>query len=99
MFGLACVLLIPGQIGTVPSADFPKKAQTVAIAATVRVVNVSQWGEGSGAIVGRKGPFVYVLTAYHPVNKGGRLEVATFSASSYPKSHRTDRSAQVVAKP
>jgi S1-C subfamily serine protease len=98
MFGLACVLLIPGQIETVPSVDFPKKAQMAAIAATMRVVNVSKRGEGSGVIVGRKGPFVYILTAQHVVDGGERLEVATFSATSYPRPHRRYRTVSVVAK-
>jgi S1-C subfamily serine protease len=95
---LAFLLLLPAQVETVESAEFSKEAQTAALTATVRVVNVGQRVEGSGVIVGRKGGFVYVLTAYHVVEKAERLEVATFSAASYPKPARVYRSVRIVAR-
>lgn len=98
MVGLAFALLLPAQIETVETADFSKEAQTAALTATVRVVNGRQRVEGSGVVVGRKGSFVYVLTANHVVEKGDRLEVATFSAASYPKPARVYRSVRVVAR-
>jgi S1-C subfamily serine protease len=95
MFCLAGLLLLPAQV---ESADFPKERQTAALAATVRVANLSQKAVASGVLLGRKGSFVYVLTAHHLVGRGDRLEVATFTASSSPRPSRVYRSVQVVAR-
>ncbi len=98
MLGLTCLLMIPGQIETVESPDFSAKAQTAALAATVRIVNVSRESSGCGVVIGRKGDFVYVLTARHVVDKADRLEVVTFSSTSYPKPEKVYRTASVVAQ-
>jgi len=95
---LAYLLLLPGQIETVDSPTFSKELQTDAVTATVRVVNLSKQTEGSGVVIGRKGSFVYILTAYHLVDRANRLEVTTFSATSYPKPWKVYRSVRLVAK-
>ena len=90
--------LVPGAIETVDSPDFPKAAQEAAVTATVRVKNLTKGNGGTGAVVGRSGPFVYVLTANHVVAGTERVEVATFSARSYPKPETVSASAEVVAR-
>jgi S1-C subfamily serine protease len=101
MLGMAaCFLLIPGQIETVKLADFPAKAQSAAIAATVRIRNFTVDGkgaEGTGIILGRKGDFVYILTAQHVIDSAKELEIATFTAASYPAPAQFSRLAKVVA--
>ncbi len=98
MIGLACLLLLPGEIETVDTPDFSKEVQTAAVCATVRVVNRVQNVAGTGVVLGRKGPAVYILTACHVIQGAGRLEVATFSPSTYPTPARRYHSVQVVAQ-
>lgn len=95
---LTCLLLLPAQIETKDSADFPKKLQVRAVTATVRIHNPAKKTEGSGVIVGRSGPFVYILTAQHLVGEAEQVDVTTFSEQSYPKADKVYRSAKVVAK-
>jgi S1-C subfamily serine protease len=95
---LVCLLLLPGQIETVDSAAFSKEMQKAAISATVRIVNAAQQSQGSGVLIGRKGPAVYILTAYHVVDGADRLEVAMFSENTYPRPYRVYRSGRLVAK-
>jgi hypothetical protein len=95
---LTWLLLLGGQIETVDSTVFSKEVQKAAISATVRIVNVSQQSQGSGVIIGRKGPAVYILTAYHVVDGADRFEVAMFSEKTYPRPCRVYRSARLVAK-
>jgi S1-C subfamily serine protease len=97
MLPLACLLLLPAQGEPADSSDFSKEQQTAALTATVRVVNVSRKVVGSGVILGRKGPFAYILTACHLVDRSDGLEVATFSTTSYPKPWRLYRSVRLVA--
>jgi S1-C subfamily serine protease len=97
MFRVTWLVLIPGQIATITSADFSKAAQRAAVTATVRVVNVTQKVEGSGAVIGRQGKTVYILTARHLVAGADQLEVTTFSAGSYPKPTKIYRNAKVAA--
>jgi S1-C subfamily serine protease len=97
MFAFVPLVLVFGEVPTVASRDFPKKAQTAAVAATVRVVNVTRKTEGSGVLVGQSGPFAYVLTAHHLVDGAKGLEVHTFSVNSYPKAAKVYRTAKVVA--
>src|SRR5258708_37151247 len=95
---LANLILMLGPIETVETADFSKESQESAVVATVRVANVSQGSEGSGVIVGRKGAFVYVLTAHHVVEKADRLEVATYSRDSYPKAAKVYDAVRLIAR-
>jgi S1-C subfamily serine protease len=59
-----------------PTADdFPASARKAAIAATVRVAIPETGGLGSGVVVRRSGPHVYILTAAHVVGKARQTEV------------------------
>jgi S1-C subfamily serine protease len=95
---LICLLLFAGRTQVADAADFPKEFQTRALMATVRIVNPAKKSEGSGVIVAKNGPFVYILTACHLVAGSDRLEIAAFSEKSYPRSEFVYRSAQVVAQ-
>jgi S1-C subfamily serine protease len=97
MLVLPLLLLLPGQIETVRSDDFTKEQQVAAVTATVRLLNLSQGTTGSGAIIGKSGPFLYILTANHVVAKADRLEVHVFTAESYPKPAEVYRGAEVLA--
>jgi S1-C subfamily serine protease len=94
---LLVLLWLPGQVETIPSPDFSKELQQSAVVATVEVVNIRRHGVGSGAILGRSGPHVYVLTAAHVVQDADEVSVNTFSKTSYRKPEGTHR-AKVVAR-
>jgi S1-C subfamily serine protease len=98
MLGLVLLALVPGQFPIVASKEFPPEVQQAALAATVRIENRTQRINGTGAIVGIDGPFIYILTAGHVVKDGGHLEVATFTAESYPKAKHVFRTVTVVAE-
>ena len=51
----------------------------------MRIHNLAKKTEGTGVIVGKQGPFVYILTAYHIVQDADQLEIDVFSEQSYPK--------------
>jgi S1-C subfamily serine protease len=94
---LLAVLLMGDRIVTVPSADFPKEQQVRAVTATVRIENRMQDLAGSGVVVGTDDKFLYILTAAHVVDRAQRVEVQTFSATSYPEPETVYRSGRVVA--
>src|SRR5471030_2332896 len=98
MLILSWLLLLPGQIEATDSADFPKALQVRAITATVRVYNPARKGEGSGVIVGKQGPFIYILTAHHFVQDANEVDITVFSEQSYPKADKVYRGAKVVAR-
>ncbi len=95
MRSLGLLFLLTGQVEILPSADFSREVQLSAIRATVRVVNVPE-GTGTGVVLGKKGEYVYILTAHHLVKKADRLEVSTFAVDTYPKPKKTYRSAEMV---
>jgi S1-C subfamily serine protease len=95
---LPLLLLVPADLPVLDSPTFTRADQSAAITATVRVTNRAKMSEGSGVIVKQEGPFVYVLTAAHVVAEADSLEVATFSAKSYPEPARVYRSAEVLAR-
>jgi S1-C subfamily serine protease len=97
MIALALLLLVPGDFDVLESKDFPKDAQVRALTAGVRVVNTTGDVTGSGVLLKRSGPVVYVLTAAHVVAGAKKLEVATFSADSYPKPAAVYGSVEVIA--
>jgi len=66
------------QIKPIDAPDFPAEAQERAVAATVRLKNTTQACDGSGVLVGRIGPVVYVLTAAHIADKDDKLTVSVF---------------------
>jgi len=98
MIPLFLCLLAPGGLPTVASDAFSKEQQEAALMATVRIVNVSRGFDGSGAVIGRNGPLVYILTAAHVVEAGARLEVQTFSRDTYPKPAAVYKSGEVIAR-
>jgi hypothetical protein len=95
----ALILLLPAQLPPGAADDFPKKLQEAALAATVRVVRplAAETG-GSGVIVGRRGGFVYVLTADHLVGSGQGVDVHTFSLDPHPQLAAVYKSATVIAR-
>ncbi len=73
------------QIKPIDGPDFPAEAQERAVASTIRLKNMTQACDGSGVLVGRIGPVVYVLTAAHIADKDDKLTVSVFTKNSYPK--------------
>jgi S1-C subfamily serine protease len=98
MFHLIYLSLLLGEIKVIDSADFSDKMQKVAVAATVKVENRSDNSVGSGIILGRRGAFVYILTAGHIVEGGRDLEISTFTEATYPKPCKTYHSVRIVAQ-
>jgi S1-C subfamily serine protease len=92
---LACLLVFPGQIQIIDSKEFDRAVQIEATEATVRILNGTNQLQGSGAIIGKKDGFVYVLTANHVVDKALQLEVSTFTVGSHPKPSKVFRAADV----
>jgi S1-C subfamily serine protease len=92
------LLLNAAQIPAVESVEFSKVRQIQLVQATVRIRNVALNREGSGVLIGKGGPFVYVLTAQHVVQGADRLEIAVFSNESYPVPKKTYRSGEIVAE-
>lgn len=91
------LLLALGQSGQGDSKDFPKEVQTVALRATVRVVNRTTNHEASAVVIKQEAKAVYFLTAAHVVRVGDKLEIHTFTAESYPRPAERYRSAEVLA--
>src|SRR5438105_1690853 len=92
---LTWLLLLPAPTEMLDSADFPKKLQMRALTSTVRIWNAAKKSEGSGVIVGKNGPFVYILTAAHLVQGADQLEIATYSEQSYPRRDKVSQVAKV----
>jgi S1-C subfamily serine protease len=90
-------LLLSG-VGPADAGAFPKRVQKAALAATARVTNVTQGTQGSGAILKKSGPFVYVLTANHVLEGGKTFEVAVYSPRSRPRPSATYRAIKVLAR-
>jgi S1-C subfamily serine protease len=98
MVALLLLGLLPGVMEPMDARDFPKEVQTTAVGATVRIRNLTQDGQGSGTIVGRKGAFVYVLTADHVVEGADRLELAVFTAARSPEPDTVVKEVEIVAR-
>ena len=82
----ALLWMVFAQMKPFESSDFPAAAQQRAVAATVRLKNTTQACDGSGVLVGRIGPVVYVLTAAHIADKDDKLTISVFTKDSYPRS-------------
>src|SRR5262249_48075855 len=95
---LALLALVPGDIDVLDSKEFSKEAQVKAVTATVRVGNAAKGFEGSGAVIHKSGPFLYVLTAAHVVAGAKQVEVVTFSPASHPGPTKVYREAEVLAQ-
>jgi len=95
-------LLFLVVVAQLPGADvadsFPAKVHDTAVTATVQIRALPQMAEGSGALIGKSAPFVYILTAQHVVKRAERLEVTVFVKDSDPKPRTVYRSAKVVAE-
>jgi hypothetical protein len=98
MIHFLLLFAVPGQVEVIDSKYFSREMQVAAVEATVRVKNAASGANGTGVIVGRSGPVVYVLTACHNAEKADRVEVVTFSKTSYPNPEQVYRSAEVVAR-
>jgi hypothetical protein len=89
------LFLLFGQL--VDSETFPKAVQERALAATVCIVNRTRRVEGSGVVIGRKDKAIFILSASHFLNRGDRLEIATFSIESLPEPAKSYKKAEIVA--
>jgi hypothetical protein len=69
--------------------EVPRAVKDKAVAATVKVVNVAEERQGSGVIIRRHGPHVYVLTANHVVAKAKKLELHVRREKGEPKVYRS----------
>jgi hypothetical protein len=98
MIALALLLWIPADLEILDSKEFPKDSQVRAFTATVRIYNVTKEVAGSGVLLKRNGPLVYVLTANHVVDGAKRLEVSTFTAESHPKAAAVYRTTDILAQ-
>jgi S1-C subfamily serine protease len=92
------LLVVWEQIPAADVAEFPTTARDTAVMATVQIRALPQMAEGSGALIGKSGPFVYVLTAQHLVKRAERLEITVFPKDSSPEPRTVYRSAKVVAE-
>jgi S1-C subfamily serine protease len=97
MLSLVLTLLVHADVETVPSREFSKEMQAAAATATVGVRNTAAGVDGSGVVVGRNGPFVYILTAHHLLDRAKGIEIAVYSARSYPRVEKTYTSAELLA--
>jgi len=98
MLSLLFLALAPAQFPVVSSAEFPREVQEAALAATVRIQNLTTRMNGTGAIVGVEGPFVYVLTAGHVIRGGDEFQVEIFSPKTYPGAKDGFRNVKVEAE-
>jgi S1-C subfamily serine protease len=78
MLVLTGLLLVAGEAAE--GKDVSKEQRAAAVAATVRLVNPGGRGDGTGAVVGRSGPHLYVLTAAHVVEGTDKVEIHTYAA-------------------
>jgi Trypsin-like peptidase domain len=97
MLVLTILLLVPGE-APAEAKEISKEQRAAALGATVRVVNAAGRCEGTGAIVGRSGPHVYVLTAAHVVYGAEKVEIHTCSATSPAEEKSVYKSGEVVAR-
>jgi hypothetical protein len=98
MLVLTCLLLVSGQPAAADAPGISKEQRAAALGATVRLVNPAGRCEGTGAVVGRSGPHVYILTAAHVVDGAEKVEIHTYSAASPPEEKGVYKSGEVVAR-
>ncbi len=95
MLALALLLPTPGA-PTLPGVALPTAAQWAAVRACP-VVSVAGESFGSGAVVGVKDGWAYVLTAAHVVRRDG-LIVSFVTPESYPKAAWFAQKPEVVGR-
>jgi hypothetical protein len=79
-----------------PADDFSQALRERAAAATVKVVSAADDSNGSGVIVRRRGPHVYILTAHHIVARASKVEIHVRPAKGGKAA--VYRSAEVLAR-
>jgi len=84
MFALALLVSL-GELPSVESKEFTTTVQQAAVQATVRIEDSARKTEGSGVILRKRGPWIYVLTANHVVEGATKLQISTYSQKSYPQ--------------
>lgn len=94
LLALTCVLLI-AQDSTEKS--FSDKVRKQATGATVKVANTAGRSEGSGVLIKRFGPHIYVLTAAHLVRKTSKVDVQVHLSGKSTKPF-VARSVKVLAR-
>jgi S1-C subfamily serine protease len=92
MLALCCVALL-GQ-----APETPEATGKAARSATVRVYNPAKNSAGSGVIVDRSGPVLYVLTAAHVVDKADQVEVRAHDPRDKATGPLVFRDVTVVAR-
>lgn len=95
---VALVFLIQLQAEPIDAKVFPKELQTRSLAATVRIVNVSQKLQGSGTIIQQSKGDIYILTARHLLERAEDVEVHTFTGDTPPSPKKVYRTARVLAR-
>jgi S1-C subfamily serine protease len=73
-------ILLAGLLLADEPASPSARVKQQAIQATVKVVSPENRGEGSGVVIARSGPHVYVLTAAHLVARARRVDVHVSAA-------------------
>lgn len=98
MLAIACLLSVSVAVDFADVPEFTKDARDRAVAATVRVTNLTRNIGGSGVLLQRNGPVVYVLTANHVVDGAKRLEILTFASGSPARAATAYHTAEVIAQ-
>jgi S1-C subfamily serine protease len=95
---LAPVSFLVSKVPVIDAPGFSKEFQATAVTATVQIRNLTKKTDGSGVLIGKSAPFVYILTALHVVEEADRLEVAVFFKESFPRSKVVYRSAETISE-
>jgi S1-C subfamily serine protease len=95
MLWLVCTAVF-GQAADAPRLSMA--AEKSVLQATVRVYNAATDKGGSGVVIDRTGPVIYVLTAAHVVDKAERVEVHTVAAGEKAAVVRMFKEVAVVAR-
>jgi S1-C subfamily serine protease len=91
---LLLVLLVADDA---PAERFPARLREAAVAATVALSGAGGGRLGSGVLIGRSGPHVYILTAAHVVARARQVDVHV-PAQGKPGKSEVQRGAVVLAR-
>jgi S1-C subfamily serine protease len=94
----APAFFVTGKVPVIDAPGFSEEFQATAVTATVQIRNLTKKVEGSGVLIGKSAPFVYILTALHVVEGADRLEVTVFFKESFPKRKVVYRSAETISE-
>lgn len=95
---VAALLILLGELPSVESKEFTTAVQQAAVEATVRIEDKGRRTEGSGVILRKRGPWMYVLTANHVVAGASKLQISTYSQKSYPQPEAIYPAVTVLAR-